>query len=680
MRKKLHVFSALVLIMTVALSGMAFAATSPQGLTVSSTSAQVLVNGKSTSFEAYTIEGYTYFNLRDIALAVNGTEKQFAVTYDSEKNAINLLSKTPYTSNGTEFAAGDGQAKPATPNTAKIYQDGSLINLTAYTIGGYNFFKLRDLAQAFNIGVTWDAATSTIGIDTTQSYVAPAAAPAPVAAKTPVTAPTKVAGTWYTPNYQDEFSYIVEQYAEKEGVFLGYRYKDFEDPNNYVTIYSSDMQIIAETKYPGFNNYFSEGLCGVVDAVSWNRDEPTPTGHYGYIDTAGNEVIPCIYDYAGAFKFGLAFVRKTEGGTQKTLIINKKNETVLSFKESELPKYASGATISPTVRPNYILLKGIYYDHQGKEISVEARKNTSDAYGYWDENGDRMDTDYDGHYHDNWGYEYAVYNKSEVDAFIKSYQKTYSDIKDVGNGFFIVTSKGKKGVVNKNNNIIVPIQYRMIDACYTETDTYFVTNYDYDDGKAIYSSTGKQLLDGTKFNRYYYAGHNAIYYYKWLNAGWGIISLSGEDIVPNSKKYHKFFYGWNGLLGFYYDSSSEPNPHLLSFYTTTNMQVKADTTSLKATIAKCNKFLADKKAAGIVVPWAENLSALIAKATKVANSKNPIWIDVNTMEALLMSDFHNAALMSKSTEDKVKDAKEFVELQKERIEKLKQKLEEKYGK
>jgi hypothetical protein len=163
--------------------------------------------------------------------------------------------------------------------------------------------------------------------------------------------------------------------------------------------------------------------------------------------------------------------------------------------------------------------------------------------------------------------------------------------------------------------------------------------------------------------------------------------LSGEDIVPNSKKYRKFFYGWNGLLGFYYDSASEPNPHLLSFYTTTNMQVKADTTSLKATIAKCNKFLADKKAEGVVVAYAADLSNLIAKATKVANSKNPIWIDVNTLEAKLMNDFHNSALISKSPEDKLKDAKEFAEWAKEKMEenkrkmeKLQQDLKEKYGK
>jgi hypothetical protein len=48
-----------------------------------------------------------------------------------------------------------------------------VIKLTAYTINGNNFFKLRDLTQAFNIGVTWDGATQTVGIDTKLDYEVP---------------------------------------------------------------------------------------------------------------------------------------------------------------------------------------------------------------------------------------------------------------------------------------------------------------------------------------------------------------------------------------------------------------------------------------------------------------------------------------------------------------------------
>jgi len=51
-----------------------------------------LVNGKIVEFEAYNINGYNYFKLRDLAQAVNNTEKNFEVTWDAANNAINLIS------------------------------------------------------------------------------------------------------------------------------------------------------------------------------------------------------------------------------------------------------------------------------------------------------------------------------------------------------------------------------------------------------------------------------------------------------------------------------------------------------------------------------------------------------------------------------------------------------------
>ncbi len=42
--------------------------------------------------------------------------------------------------------------------------------MTAYTINGNNYFKLRDLGQAFNFGVTWDQENNAVVIDTTQGY------------------------------------------------------------------------------------------------------------------------------------------------------------------------------------------------------------------------------------------------------------------------------------------------------------------------------------------------------------------------------------------------------------------------------------------------------------------------------------------------------------------------------
>ena len=145
----------------------------PKTVTATPTPSKVLVNGKAVEFDAFTINGYNYFKLRDLAQAVNGTNKNFEVTWDGSKNAINLLSNSKYTVAGGELTKGDGQPKTGNICTSTIYKDGEVISLSAYTIGGYNYFKLRDIAQAFDIGVTYDGSTSTIGIDTATGYIVP---------------------------------------------------------------------------------------------------------------------------------------------------------------------------------------------------------------------------------------------------------------------------------------------------------------------------------------------------------------------------------------------------------------------------------------------------------------------------------------------------------------------------
>ena len=57
------------------------------------------------------------------------------------------------------------------PATTKVSVDGKPVEVEAYNINnGNNFFKIRDLAEALDIGVTWDAATDSAAIDTTSHY------------------------------------------------------------------------------------------------------------------------------------------------------------------------------------------------------------------------------------------------------------------------------------------------------------------------------------------------------------------------------------------------------------------------------------------------------------------------------------------------------------------------------
>ncbi|MNO25573.1 hypothetical protein D3C76_154150 [compost metagenome] len=128
---------------------------------------KVLVDGKQVSFEAYNINNNNFFKLRDIAMAVNGTAKGFEVGWDSEHNAISLTSGEAYTAQGGELAVSNNpKAKTATLSTSKVYLDDEEIEIAAYKIEGNNYFKLRDIAQALGISLTFDSKTNTIGIDT----------------------------------------------------------------------------------------------------------------------------------------------------------------------------------------------------------------------------------------------------------------------------------------------------------------------------------------------------------------------------------------------------------------------------------------------------------------------------------------------------------------------------------
>jgi hypothetical protein len=131
----------------------------------------VSVDGRTVSFDAYAIGGNIYLKLRDLAMALNGTGKRFEVRWDGARNAISLISGESYTPAGGELAVTDGRkTAAATPNRSKIYVDGREMRFTAYTIGGNNYFKLRDIAKTFNIGVTWDGAAKMVGLDTEADY------------------------------------------------------------------------------------------------------------------------------------------------------------------------------------------------------------------------------------------------------------------------------------------------------------------------------------------------------------------------------------------------------------------------------------------------------------------------------------------------------------------------------
>lgn len=134
------------------------------------TASKVTVDGTLVSFDAYNIDGNNYFKLRDLAKALNGTKKQFEVTWDVETSYISITSGKAYTSVGGELVAGNGKSAPFKAIIQNIYIDTAQTSFHYYNINGNNYLKLRDLGKALNFGVTWDGATNTISINTASAY------------------------------------------------------------------------------------------------------------------------------------------------------------------------------------------------------------------------------------------------------------------------------------------------------------------------------------------------------------------------------------------------------------------------------------------------------------------------------------------------------------------------------
>ncbi|MCL2365663.1 MAG: serine hydrolase [Oscillospiraceae bacterium] len=126
----------------------------------------ILNGGTQMPISAYLIDGYHYFKLRDIAYLLNGTERQFEVAWNASANAIHLIGGMHYTSDGTELSLAVPGARPFRTTPSRLYWNGASHAVDAYLIDGFNFFRLRTLADLIGFEVNWIGEVRTVIIDT----------------------------------------------------------------------------------------------------------------------------------------------------------------------------------------------------------------------------------------------------------------------------------------------------------------------------------------------------------------------------------------------------------------------------------------------------------------------------------------------------------------------------------
>jgi uncharacterized protein YkwD len=174
MKKSSKIATSLLLSLVLIVGSSSFLKASAANQVALPTTSIVMIDGLSYQFEAYNINDYNYFKLRDLAFVLNGTYKPFSVGWDDSTSTITLTKYEQYVPTGGELTVNPYPSqKEAEPTSHKLLVDGTLITCIAYNIDNLNYFKLRDIGASIDFSIAWDEANNLITIDTFYGYVEP---------------------------------------------------------------------------------------------------------------------------------------------------------------------------------------------------------------------------------------------------------------------------------------------------------------------------------------------------------------------------------------------------------------------------------------------------------------------------------------------------------------------------
>ena len=175
MKKLISLLSALVLC-AASLSVTAFCA-DPAVFPAMATNNTIVVSNSADEPDAhvvspavYKIDGANYFKLRDVAMLLNGSERQFAVAYDDAEKTVSITSGKPYEAVGGELTGTAAEHESAILTNNSVTIDGEIAAMTVYKIGGANYFRLRDLGRALDFHVGYDDETKTVFLSGARGY------------------------------------------------------------------------------------------------------------------------------------------------------------------------------------------------------------------------------------------------------------------------------------------------------------------------------------------------------------------------------------------------------------------------------------------------------------------------------------------------------------------------------
>lgn len=126
-----------------------------------------MVNGKAVTPQAYNVDGYNYFKLRDVAYLLSDTTAPFNVTWTpSQSSVIHLISGQKYQKVGGELSASTLSSLKVSASTFKVLLNGSAVSFRGYLINDNNYYSIADIADAIGFEAGWDNATRTVRLTT----------------------------------------------------------------------------------------------------------------------------------------------------------------------------------------------------------------------------------------------------------------------------------------------------------------------------------------------------------------------------------------------------------------------------------------------------------------------------------------------------------------------------------
>ena len=130
--------------------------------TVQLTNQRVVFLGRELDLEVYNIDGYNYFKLRDIAALMDGSRSSFSVSFEPDLHAVFASRGGRYALVGGELTPGEDKSATAAASRWLLFADGKLLPCKVANIGGNNYFKLQDLADALGFSADYEKETRTV--------------------------------------------------------------------------------------------------------------------------------------------------------------------------------------------------------------------------------------------------------------------------------------------------------------------------------------------------------------------------------------------------------------------------------------------------------------------------------------------------------------------------------------